>query len=74
VSTSRLYPLRPVPHLDAARLERLCDEGQLSVGAVVSLGEKRYRVHGFDPVGARKRRVYLEELGTRRQHELVVEG
>jgi hypothetical protein len=74
VSTSRLHPLRPVPHLHAARLEQLCEGGELSVGSVVSLGDKRYRVHGFDPVGAHKRRVYLEELATRQQHELVVGG
>jgi hypothetical protein len=74
VSTSRLDPVRPVPHLDAARLEQLCEAGELSVGAVVSLGDKRYRVLGFDPVGAHRRRVYLEELGTRQQHELVVGG
>jgi hypothetical protein len=72
VSTSRLDPVRPVPHLDAARLERLCEEGQLSVGSVVSLGDRRYRVLGFDPVGAHKRRVYVEELGTRQQHDLLV--
>lgn len=74
MSTWHLSPPRPVPHLDAARLEQLCEAGELSVGSVVSVGDKRYRVHGFDPVGAHKRRVYLEEVGTRRQHELIVES
>lgn len=45
-------------------LARLLREGGLSLGRVIDVGGRRYRIRGFDPVSVRPRSLYVEDVGT----------
>ncbi len=50
------------PHSgERARLRAELELGRLSIGQVLSLGGRVFRITGFDPVSVRPRRVYLED-------------
>ncbi|MFO7573503.1 MAG: hypothetical protein R6W48_13020 [Gaiellaceae bacterium] len=72
MTSPRLALVRPVPHLDASPLAQLWEEGALLVGRAVELDDRQYVVRGVDPAGSDVRRVYLDELGSGRQHLFVV--
>lgn len=64
---------RPLPYLDDAPLQRLWAENELSIGRIIALDRRRYRVLGFDPVSVRPRRLYVEDVGSGRQHTFVID-
>jgi hypothetical protein len=49
---------------EAAGLRRAWAEQALAPGQQIRIGERSYRVLGFDPVSVRPRRLYLESLST----------
>jgi hypothetical protein len=49
---------------EAAGLRRAWAEQELAPGQEIGVGERSYRVLGFDPVSVRPRRLYVESLST----------
>lgn len=56
---------------DAPVLRRVWVEQEIAPGQEIVVGERSYRVLGFDPVSVRPRRLYVEDRST--EHRYVVE-
>lgn len=55
-----------------SRVRRGVASGELRKDSSVEAGGRRFRIVGFDPMGAQGRLVYLESLDTGSRHSLAL--